>query len=109
MLIIFGGIYSQLLAQKTSMNNMNSNKTNSTSYAALPVLETSIPQNVMAQLKQKNSGNQIYDITAVEAAGGSSMGTPQMDYVVRLIKGNSIVTETEDNMGNAVGTTSVAQ
>lgn len=109
MLLICGGICSQLSAQAANAKNMNLNNTDSTAWAALPVFETSIPQNVIAQLKQKNSGNQIYDITAVKAASDSSMGTQQMNYVVRLIKDGSIVTETENNMGNAVGTTSDSQ
>jgi len=80
-----------------NMNNMNSTTTNSTNtmnmndtsmnsnlinpnnipgqtdYAALPVLETYVPADIVAQVKQKYPNQVIYDITAVKAPVDSSM------------------------------------
>jgi hypothetical protein len=42
-------------------------------YAALPVLETYVPDDIVAQVKQKHPNELIYDITAVKAPVDSSM------------------------------------
>ena len=42
-------------------------------YAALPVLETYVPDNIVAEVKQKHPNEVIYDITAVKAPVDSSM------------------------------------
>ncbi len=67
----------------SNMNSMN-NKMDSSSmvnttnpgqanYAALPVRETYIPDNILADVKQEHEGSYIYDITAVKAPMDSSM------------------------------------
>ncbi|MEO6905215.1 MAG: hypothetical protein ABI148_02555 [Ginsengibacter sp.] len=113
-------------------------------YAALPVLETFVPENIIAQVKQKYPNEIIYDITAVKAPLDSSkmqsdsmamhsnsmnqntakdssmnqnaannlnngmtmdstMKMPEkFNYVVRIIRGGQIMTETLDNDGTAL-------
>ena len=57
-----------------SMSNMNSNGMNSSiagvkSYAALPVMESYVPDDIVSKIKSKyGNGTVIYDITAVRAA-----------------------------------------
>ncbi|MEO5907868.1 MAG: hypothetical protein ABIR50_11170 [Ginsengibacter sp.] len=151
-----------------NMNNMNSTTSNSEmnmhdtsmnanlvnpnnipgqlDYAALPVLETFVPENIVAQVKQKYPNEIIYDITAVKAPVDSSkmqsdsmamhsnstsmnqnttkdssmnqsaannlnngmtmdstMKMPEkFNYVVRIIRGGQIMTETLDNDGTAL-------
>jgi len=42
-------------------------------YASLPVLETYVPDNIVAEVKQKHPNEVIYDITAVKAPVDSNM------------------------------------
>ena len=62
-----------------SMNRMDSSSMVNTSntpgqanYAALPVLETYVPDNIVSAVKQEHEGSYIYDITAVKAPMDSS-------------------------------------
>lgn len=121
------------------MNSMNKNMGNSGTvnytnmpgqpdYAALPVLETYIPGDIVADVKAEHEGSYIYDITAVKApedtsmAQGNSMSpsTPnsttadstatitasrnsrpqEYDYVVRYLQGGSMSTEILNNDGS---------
>jgi len=123
----------------SAMNSMNKNMSNSASvnytnipgqpdYAALPVLETYIPGNIVSDVKAEHEGSYIYDITAVKApedtsmAQGNSMNSsapnsttadstatitasqasrPQeYDYVVRYLQGGSMATEILNNDGS---------
>lgn len=137
----------------SNMNDsaMNSNLVNpnnipgQTDYAALPVLETFVPDNIVAEVKQKYPNEIIYDITAVKAPVDSSMmhtdsmamnqnattdssmhpnstmnqntannlnngmatdSTMQMpekfNYVVRVIQGGQLMTETLESDGTAL-------
>jgi hypothetical protein len=97
--------------------------------ASLPVYETYIAPDIIANIKQKISGgDQVYDITAVKAPMDSSMMnnnaaatttnnssnnmaatnnsmsmTPQSwDYVVRVLKNGAITTKKVDGSGNPV-------
>jgi hypothetical protein len=101
----------------TMLNTMNTKGVRG--YAALPVMESYIPGDVMDKIKSKyGNGSIIYDVTAVRAAmptdsamqskDSSSMQQPQADsvsampmtaapvkynYVVRTIKDGAIQTE----------------
>lgn len=76
-----------------SLNSMNDTK------AALPVLETYIPANVISTIEQRTiNGNQVYDITSIKAQAGINKMQVN-DYVVRFIKDGIIVTETLDANG----------
>lgn len=121
------------------MNSMNKNMGNSGTvnytnmpgqpdYAALPVLETYIPGDIVADVKAEHQGSYIYDITAVKAAEDTSMAqgssmspsTPnsttadstatitasrnsrpqEYEYVVRYLQGGSMSTEILNNDGS---------
>ena len=112
-------------------------------YASLPVLETYVPDNIVAEVKQKHPNEVIYDITAVKAPVDSNMmqsdsmsmnqnlmsmnqssadsgmnqnstnnnamamnSTMQMpekfNYVVRVIQGGQLMTETLESDGTSL-------
>jgi hypothetical protein len=50
-----------------------SNTPGQANYAALPVLETYVPENIVASVKQEHEGSYIYDITAIKAPMDSTM------------------------------------
>jgi hypothetical protein len=135
-----------------SDSSMNANLVNpnnipgQSDYAALPVLETYVPDDIVAQVKQKHTNEVIYDITAVKAPVDSSMmhtdsmgmnqnsmamnqssttdstmnqnttnnlnngmamdSTMQMpekfNYVVRVVQGGQLMTETLESNGTAL-------
>ena len=134
-------LFAQVISTKntSAMNSMNNNMNNSASvnytntpgqpdYAALPVLETYIPGNIVAEVKAEHEGSYIYDITAVKAPEDTSMAqgtlmnpsTPysttadstatstasqnsrpqQYDYVVRYLQGGNMDTEILNNDGS---------
>jgi hypothetical protein len=63
----------------------NSSNVVPTTYAALPVLETYVPESVAGDLKNKY-GNKLYDITMINAS------TDQVAYVIRTCDDNGIYT-----------------
>lgn len=93
-----------------NMNNMISDTANSHAFAALPVLETYIPDNIVAQMKQKYPGDQVYDITAVKATRDSVMwnrnsATPanMQDSTNTNANQNTTTTNSANNMANNSG------
>ena len=64
------------LAVANKHKHLNANAIMPTVYAALPVLETSVPDSVVSQLKEKY-GAGLYDITMVMAS------TDEVEYVIR--------------------------
>jgi len=62
----------------TGMVN-NSNTPGQPNYAALPVLETYVPDNIVADVKQQHEGSYVYDITAVKAQRDSTIAMSSMN------------------------------
>ena len=88
------------LRSNSSMNNDSMlSITTPMPKASLPVLETYISTDIVSVIKQKTAGgDQLYDITAVTA-----VAMPQSwDYVVRVIRNGSMVTEKMDSTGNLI-------
>lgn len=117
-----------------NMSNMNNNSMNNTmstagmtntmntkgekGWASLPVLESYVPDDIMAKIKDKYaSGGILYDVTAVQAMPDSTMMQPhdsamtqtdtsmhmampiKYNYVVRMIKDGTLQTETVGSDG----------
>lgn len=96
----------------TANNNMNTNTTSNmnsgyahysetvnigmTRFAAMPVLTTYVPDEVVSMLKNKY-GDKLYDITRLNATG-----TEQYKYIVRFQENGIYNTETVDGQGVAM-------
>jgi hypothetical protein len=85
----------------SSMNRMDSSSMVNTSniagqahYAALPVLETYVPDNIVAAVKQEHDGSYIYDITAVKAPMDSTMAANTMNQNSTTMTANTTTTTT---------------
>jgi hypothetical protein len=63
--------------------------------AALPVMETYIPQDILTKLKSGEGSDSLYDITAVKTTDS----TAACYYVLRAIKGGRMVTSEADSAG----------
>jgi len=97
-------------ANMNSMNRMDSSSMVNTStiqgqanYAALPVLETYVPDNIVSTVKQEHEGSYIYDITAVKApmdsssmSQGNSMNQNSTAMNSTTTTTNSTTTTTQD-------------
>jgi len=96
-LLLLGGSYA-LIAQSgnTAMSNTNNMGITATTYAALPVLETYVPPEIINRMKSKY-GDALYDITAI-------VGSPdQVQYVVRILVKNGLYRTDYDSVdGNTV-------
>jgi hypothetical protein len=95
--LLAGGYTAMSQTANTTMNNAATTGITATTYAALPVLETDVPQNVMDKLKSKY-GDALYDITTVK-----STTTPgQMEYVARVWDNTQYRTDYIGEDGNPV-------
>ena len=70
----------------TSMNKSADLGITATTYAALPVLETNVPQDIIDKMKSKY-GDALYDITTIVGTSG------QTQYVVRSLKNGQYETD----------------
>jgi hypothetical protein len=86
-LLLLSGTYT-LMAQEanTSMNKSADLGITATTYAALPVLETNVPQDIIDKMKSKY-GDALYDITTIVGTSG------QTQYVVRSLKNGQYETD----------------
>jgi len=73
---------------------MTSNTPGQANYAALPVLETYVPDNIVSEVKQEHEGAYIYDITAVKAPMDSSMTANTMNQNSTTMTANTTTTTT---------------
>lgn len=77
-----------------NMNNMSLNNGQAaTGFAAIPVLETYVPDNVVAKLKQKYGAN-LYDLTMIKRAAN------QPAYIVRVQDNGAYKTEIVNDNGD---------
>jgi len=78
-------------------------------YAALPVLETYVPENIVAEVKQEHEGSYIYDITAVKAPMDSTMAQGNsMNQSATTMNANTTTTNTTTVTDSTAQNTTVA-
>jgi len=87
-----------LIAQteNTTMNNKGNTGITATTFAALPVLETYVPSEIINSMKTKY-GDALYDITTILGTSG------QVQYVIRVLTNNGqYKTDYNDLNGNTL-------
>ena len=95
LLLISAGSYNLMAQVANPTTNSGNSDVTVTTFVALPVLDTYVPQDIISKMINKY-GNDLYDITTIVGT------TDKTQYVVRLIKNGEITTDLFDANGDIV-------